>query len=60
MRGNKSPRTSNTEIKKLENEGKEAEGQLFSFSDMTLLSSLEENIRLLPKITTTHKLGVAL
>jgi adenine-specific DNA-methyltransferase len=32
-------------LKLLENEGKEAEGQLFSFSDMTLLPSLEENIK---------------
>ena len=32
-------------LKLLENEGKEAEGQLFTFSDMTLLPSLEENIK---------------
>jgi adenine-specific DNA-methyltransferase len=32
-------------LKLLENEGKEAKGQLFSFSDMTLLPSLEENIK---------------
>jgi adenine-specific DNA-methyltransferase len=32
-------------LKLLENEGKEAEGQLFGFSDMTLLPSLEENIK---------------
>ena len=32
-------------LKLLENEGKEAEGQLFSFSDMTLLPSLEENVK---------------
>jgi adenine-specific DNA-methyltransferase len=32
-------------LKLLENEGKEAEGQLFSFSDMALLPSLEENIK---------------
>ena len=32
-------------LKLLENEGKETEGQLFSFSDMTLLPSLEENIK---------------
>ncbi|MDR2210106.1 MAG: N-6 DNA methylase, partial [Spirochaetaceae bacterium] len=32
-------------LKLLENEGKEAEGQLFNFSDMTLLPSLEENIK---------------
>jgi hypothetical protein len=32
-------------LKLLENEGKEAEGQLFSFSDMTLLPSLEKNIK---------------
>jgi adenine-specific DNA-methyltransferase len=32
-------------LKLLEHEGKEAEGQLFSFSDMTLLPSLEENIK---------------
>jgi adenine-specific DNA-methyltransferase len=32
-------------LKLLENEGREAEGQLFSFSDMTLLPSLEENIK---------------
>jgi hypothetical protein len=32
-------------LKLLENEGKEAEGQLFSFSDITLLPSLEGNIK---------------
>jgi hypothetical protein len=32
-------------LKLLENEGKEAEGQLFSFSSLTLLPSLEENIK---------------
>jgi hypothetical protein len=32
-------------LKLLENEGKEAAGQLFSFFDMTLLPSLEENIK---------------
>ncbi|MDR1924628.1 MAG: Eco57I restriction-modification methylase domain-containing protein, partial [Planctomycetaceae bacterium] len=29
----------------LENEGKEAEGQLFNFSDMTLLPNIEDNIK---------------
>jgi adenine-specific DNA-methyltransferase len=32
-------------LKLLENEGKEAEGQLFSFSDLTLLPDLENNIK---------------
>ncbi|MDR0443753.1 MAG: N-6 DNA methylase [Treponema sp.] len=32
-------------LKLLENEGKEAEGQLFKYSDKTLLPSLEDNIK---------------
>jgi hypothetical protein len=32
-------------LKLLENEGKEAEGQLFNFSDMTLLPNIEDNIK---------------